>query len=102
MAEILTEFEKMIVAKLVEYHGCQHNEANTIVQKYLPVIRLLDDNHDSARIQAERYFSAYDKGTDPDQWVTKILQYREAFEIANEKLAGTHKSDTNSNLFANI
>ncbi|MFC5649493.1 hypothetical protein ACFPYJ_10180 [Paenibacillus solisilvae] len=102
MADILTGFEKMIVSKLVEYHGCQPDEANAIVQKYLPVIRLLDDNHDSARIQAERYFSAYKQGTDPGQWVSKILQYREAFDIANEKLAGTHKSDTTSNLFANI
>ena len=36
-------------------------------QKYLPVIKLPDDNHDNARIKAKRYFSAYGKGTDPER-----------------------------------
>lgn len=74
--QMLNEFEEIIVERLIERMGVQPEQARTIVNTYLPVIRLLDDQHDSAAIQAERYYRAFQNQVNPQRWVKHIQQTR--------------------------
>ncbi len=56
----------------------------------------MDDNHDSPRIQAERYYEASKKRIDPEMWVFKILRNQQAYETANSKLSGHEKEKSKS------
>jgi hypothetical protein len=76
MTETLTPFEEIIIEKLVRFHGYNEDIARTIIFRYLPVIRLINDHHDSARIQAERYHEAHIKDFDPKIWIEKIHHLR--------------------------
>lgn len=76
MTETLTQIEEIIMEKMIEHFGCQKDEALAIITKYLPVIRLLDDQHDGARLQAKRYIDAFHRGVNPDEWVAKIRRIR--------------------------
>lgn len=87
MTETLTPFEEIIIEKMIEYQGCRPEEARNIILKYLPVIRLIDDDHDSARNQARRYYDAFQKGIDPGLWIKKIHRVQHAYDSAKLKQA---------------
>lgn len=80
----LNEYEHIIVHEM-ESLGLLNYKATEIVHKYLPVIRELNDTHDSARIQAERYIEAYNKEIDPDIWLNKINKIRGTLPATNNK-----------------
>lgn len=80
----LNEYENIIVHEM-ESLGVLNYKATEIVNKYLPVIRELNDTHDSARIQAERYIEAYKKEIDPDVWLNKINKIRGTLPATNNK-----------------
>lgn len=72
----MDKFEEMIVNEMVNNFEISNKEAILIVSTYLPVICLLNDNHDSVRIQSERYFKAYMDNISPDDWIDKIYKLR--------------------------
>ncbi|MCR8644992.1 hypothetical protein NV379_20265 [Paenibacillus sp. N1-5-1-14] len=67
----LTPFEEAIRQALIDYH-CDEAKAKRIIQTYLPVIRRLDDRHESARVLAQRYMQAADQGVRVEEWLHHI------------------------------
>ncbi|OMF73012.1 hypothetical protein BK142_19270 [Paenibacillus glucanolyticus] len=85
-------FEKLIIEKLIDF-GISRLEADEIVLKYLPVIHALNDTHDSARIQAERYYNAHQNNVNPTDWLEKIR------DLKNDMLEEDTGSRSTSYLF---
>ncbi|MBT2761884.1 hypothetical protein [Paenibacillus sp. ISL-20] len=85
-------FENLIVEKLIDF-GISRLEADEIVLKYLPVIHELNDTHDSARIQAERYYNAHLNNVKPTEWLEKI------HDLKNDMLEEETGSRSTSFLF---
>lgn len=73
----LNQFEFMIIRKIVEKYGLLFHEARDVVYTYLPVIRLLDDDHDGANVQAEMYYNANKNNIPVDEWVKHINKVRQ-------------------------
>lgn len=79
--EELSDFEELIVDSLTSHYNQTLGNAYRILYKYLPVIRLLGDAHDTARIQAGLYLKNDEDGMQPDQWVEHILKTNKIYEV---------------------
>ncbi|WP_442602668.1 hypothetical protein [Paenibacillus sp. KN14-4R] len=67
----LTPFEETIRQALIDHH-CDEAKAKRIIQTYLPVIRRIDDRHESARVLAQRYMRAAEQGVRVEDWLNHI------------------------------
>lgn len=77
MNNTLDRFEEIILDHLKKL--CGDKIAQKIMDTYLPVMRELQDDHDSAKIQAERFYKAYNDGIEPRKWIDHIHKTRRKY-----------------------
>lgn len=71
------EFEEIVLEELIKL--CGNETARKVIDTYGSVIRFLQDNHDSAKVQAERYYREYNAGTSAEDWLQHIRKTREKY-----------------------
>lgn len=85
----LDRFEDILLKSVAEKCG-DKEKAIKIINTYLPVIRALHDNHDSSRIQAERYIKAYEANIDPKLWIEHINKTRKKYSRKSSITTDVH------------
>ncbi|MCD1258398.1 hypothetical protein B5M42_006025 [Paenibacillus athensensis] len=77
MHSTLDRFEEIILRHL--HNLCGKELAERIMNVYLPVIRELQDDHDAAKVQAERIYKAHKDGIRPEAWIEHIRKTRQKY-----------------------
>jgi|GEM_PF-3493531 len=78
MHRTLDRFEEIILRHLQGW--CNDELAGNIMSTYLPVIRELQDDHDGAKVQAEKIYQAYKDGIRPQDWIDHIRKTRQKYK----------------------
>ncbi|CAN7762810.1 hypothetical protein LJR153_007132 [Paenibacillus sp. LjRoot153] len=75
---VLDRFEELIFNELKRF--CNDDDiARVIMDDYLPVIRMLNEQHDGARVQAEMLYKNFKDGVDPTTWIKHIERTRNKY-----------------------